>query len=336
MHHGAVRRLLLPWALVAACAAGEPDASEASGGATTSSAPSRLAPSDVTALEPLTSLAEMTPRDALLPDAVASRIGMLVEHYPAEDTLARLRVVCTRFDPKGQIRVVLQPLVLTDGVLGAQDAAVHVFYDLDAATTRVLAQRLTEAHSPPALARELAARGTLSRVTFLRNIDVKGNGWTFGGFDLAAGAVTPIVVPRTGGSEQNVIVHGSGPFASSLAPAPTGEATLGLLLDPVRLGILLDANPDAARSQIDAAISSARALEDPARFDSSTADCASCHLAESARIYGAAKKDAQAPSRTFTAAETLRACGYVGTRGMMSQRVQNESVVAAEKMGALL
>ena len=135
---------------------------------------------------------------------------MLVEHYAAEDTLVRLRVVCTRFDPKGQIRVVLQPLIVTDGVLGAQDAAVHVFYDLDAATTRQLASQLTAPHEATALARDFAARGALSRVTFLRNTDVKGNGWTFGGFDIKDGASAPISVPRTGGSEQNVIVNGNG------------------------------------------------------------------------------------------------------------------------------
>jgi hypothetical protein len=134
-----------------------------------------------------------------------------------------------------------------------------------------------------------------------------------------------------------VIVNGTtAPFTSSLAPAPSGDDTLGLLLDPVRLGIMFDANPDAARAQIDKGISGALDLESPAKFDSNTADCASCHLAESARIYGAAKKAGAAPARTFTAPETLRACGYVGAKAVMSQRVQNESAEAAQKMGALL
>jgi hypothetical protein len=264
---------------------------------------------------------------------------MLVEHYPAEDTLGRLRVVCTRFDPVGPIRVVMQPLLVTDGVLGAQDAAVHVFYDLDAPTTSELAARLASPHDVPALTKEFTARGKLSRTTFLRNTDVKGNGWTFGGFDIEAGALKPLVIARTGGNEQNVIVNGTGPFASSLAPAPASagdDATLGILLDPVRLGIMFDSNPDAAKAQIDKGIAGAVALEDPAKFDSNTADCASCHLAESARIFGAAKKAGVAPTRTFTAPETLRACGYVGSKAVMSQRVQNESAVAARKMGALL
>lgn len=336
MHHGDVRRLAVLTALVvAACAGSEPEGSATGAGATTS-APSRFVASDVTVLSPLATLDAMTPRDAFLPDAVAARVGMLVEHYSAEDTLARLRVVCTRFDPKGQIRVVLQPLIETDGVLGAQDAAVHVFYDVDTATMHDLAERLAQPHDAPALAREFAARGSLSRVTFLRNTDVKGNGWTFGGFDIENSALTPITVARTSGNEQNVIVNGTGPFASSLAPAPSGEATLGLLLDPVRLGILFDSNPDSAKAQIDKGVSAAEQLEDPAKFDSTTADCASCHLAESARIYGIARKASVAPARTFTAPETLRACGYVGTKPVMSQRVQNESVVAAQGMGALL
>ena len=153
---------------------------------------------------------------------------------------------------------------------------------------------------------------------------------------MKAGVATPLVIARTGGSEQNVIVNGTWPFASSLAPAPSGDATLGILLDPVRLGIMFDSNPDAAKAQIDKGVSGALALEDPTKFDSNTADCASCHLAESARIFGAAKKAGVAPARTFTAPETLRACGYVGAKPVISQRVQNESVVAAQKMGAFL
>lgn len=315
----------------AACIGSEPQRGE-----TSEAVVSRFAASDVTVLAPLTSLDAMASRDGLVPDEVASRIGMLVEHYPAEDSLERLRVVCTRFDPAGQIRLVLQPLIVTDGVLGAQDAAVHVFYDLDAPTTRALAARLAAPHEAGAVMREFVARGALSRVTFMRNTDVKGNGWSFGGFDVRGGQPMALEIPRTGGHEQNVVIHGAGPFATSLAPAPEGAATLGLLLDPVRLGVLLDANPDSARAQIDQGVSAAYALEDPARFTTSTADCASCHVAESARIYGVATKAGTAPERRFSAPETLRACGYVGTRAIVSRRTQNESALAAQKMGELL
>lgn len=321
---------------IAATAAVACTGSEPQRGETSEAVVSRFAASDVTVLAPLTSLDTMTPRAGLVPDDLASRIGMLVEHYPAEDSLERLRVVCTRFDPAGQIRLVLQPLIVTDGVLGAQDAAVHVFYDLDAPTTRALASRLAEPHEAGVVMREFVARGTLSRVTFLRNTDVKGNGWSFGGFDVRGGQPMALEVPRTGGHGQNVIIHGAGPFATSLAPAPEGEGTLGLLLDPVRLGVLFDANPDAARARIDEGVSAAFALEDPAKFTTDTADCASCHVAESARIYGVARKAGTGPERTFTAPETLRACGYVGTRAIVSRRTQNESAVAAQKMGELL
>lgn len=316
---------------LAACEGSEPSSS----GNAAIQANDRFTAGDVTVLSPLTSLDVMTPRAGLLPDDVASQIGMLVEHYTAEDTLERLRVVCTRFDPKGQLRLVLQPVIETNGVLGAQDATVHVFYDLDTAATRVMAQRLAARVEPSVVVRELVPNAALSRVTFMRNTDVKGNGWSFGGFDIAGSAVTPIVVGRVGGNSQNVIVNGSGPFATSLAPAPSGDATLGLLLDPVRLGILFDASPDSAKAQIDKGISAALALEDPAKFDNNTADCVSCHVAESARTFGAAKKSGIA-APVVTAAETLRACGYVGTKPMIAQRTKNESALAAQKMGELL
>jgi hypothetical protein len=241
-----VRRLAFCCLLAAACAVGEATSSE---GAAVGSSP--LGPDDVTVLAPLTSLETMTPRDLLLPDAIASQIGMLVEHFTAEDSLARLRVVCTRFDPKGQIRFVLQPLVVTDGVLGAQDAAVHVFYELPPAATRSMAARLAS-HSVDAPA--LAAQGTLSRVTFMRNTDVKGNAWSFGGFDVVNGQTSPLVVGRVGGSLQNVTINGT---ATSIAPAPSSDPTLGLLLDPVRLGILFEANPASAQAQVDKGISAA-------------------------------------------------------------------------------
>ena len=279
---------------------------------------------DVTVLAPLDLT---TPSDGLLPAAVASQIGMLVEHSAAEDSLARLRVVCTRFDPKGQVRFVLQPLVELDGVVTAQDAAVHVFYDVE---PRAMASRLAAPHDALVLGRELASRGTLSRVTFMRNTDVKGNGWSFGGFDIVNGNAAPIVVGRVGGSSQNVVINGSGPFAMSLAPAPSADPTLGLLLDPVRLGILREANPASARAQVDKGVAAALALEDPAKFDNNTADCASCHLAEPARNFGLAG------TKTFSAAETLRACGYVGVRPIISRRTKNESEDAARKMGELL
>lgn len=338
--------------------------------------PPKLGASDVTVLMPLTSLDAMRPRDGLLPDAIGAQVGQLVEHYTGDDTLARLRVVCARFDscaPKpggdanaciGEVRVVLQPLLVTDGVLGAQDAAVHVFYDLDAATKHDLTARIAalpgaNAGEPLAVSARMAnpdyataveslitdftTRGALSRVTFLRNTDVKGNAWMFGGFDINAGVAAPLVVPRVSGSQQGVVINGdiNGPFTSSLSPAPTGADTLGMLLDATRLDILASANPNSAEQAITTGEAAANALEDPAKHDSTTADCASCHLAESARIFGhqfaaAHGLEPAVPPQTFTAAQTLRACGYVGTTPMISQRTQNESALAAARMGALL
>jgi cytochrome c553 len=166
----------------------------------------------------------------------------------------------------------------------------------------------------------------------------------FGGYDVNAGVATPLVVPRVNGNQQGVVVNGdkTGPFSSSLSPAPTGADTLGMLLDATRLDILASANPSAAQQALTAGESAASALENPSVHDSTTADCASCHLAESARVFGdqfAATHGLDAAgtsTQTFTAAQTLRACGYVGTTPVLSQRTINESALAAERMGALL
>jgi hypothetical protein len=343
---------------------------------------------DVTVLAPLPPadhLDTLLGANGILPDAIASEIGQLVEQFTPDDTRARLRAVCTRFDPCapkpggdshaciGEMRLVFQPLLVRDGGLAAQDAAVHVFYDLDATTTRELARRLVGLadEAPPQLlgvsarlargdaayasafrqlVTDLAARGELSRVTFLRNVDVKGNSWTFGGFDLHAGVATPLANPGVGGSEQSVVIHGSGPFVFSLSPAPSGDATLGLLLDPTRLEILADANPDAAKARVTTGFGAALALENPTKNDASTVDCVSCHVAEAARVFAqdfaarsgfaldpssAFSADANPGSPAATAAETLRACGYVGAKAVISQRTVNESTVAARKMGEL-
>lgn len=337
-----------------------------------------LAPEDVTVLAPLPAPGDvdtlagpdevLATGEKLLPDAIRPRVGQLVEELTADEAMKRLRVVCTRFDPCapkpggardaciGEIRVVLQPLVESGGELSALDAAVHVFYDLDAATTRALADRLVAQRGSRDVVRvretvrAIAGRGELSRVTFQRNVDVKGNTWVFGGFDVRAGEATPLAVPRVGGSEQRIVVNGAWPFGVNLAPAPTGDATLGALLDPVRLDLLFDMNPASAKARVAEGHTAALELENPTLHDAASADCASCHVAgagrqlaediASARGLGALS-DAQrfdAPAAApveHRAAAALRACGYAGKTPILSQRTLNESARAAQKMGAL-
>jgi hypothetical protein len=135
-----------------------------------------------------------------------------------------------------------------------------------------------------------------------------------------------------------------------LSPAPSGDDTLGLLLDPTRLGVLSDANPDAARQRIQTGFDAAVALENPSIHDATTADCASCHVVGAARSFAeraakdraiglsSARRYAGEPTSSVTpgsAAEALRACGYVGRVPTLSVRTRNESVVAAAKMEEL-
>lgn len=385
-----------------ACTGAEGDATASGSSATTARDAGRLGerlgPSDVTVLWPLRepgSAGDLLGPDAplgdgkkLLPDSLSARVGQLVEHFTAEESARRLRVVCTRFDPcartasagpdrcVGQMRFVLQPLASTGGAVVAQDAAVHLFYEVSEPETARLASELAALPGAPdarplgavsarlerdggeygprlrAVISDFGARATLSRVTFMRNVDVKGNAWVFGGFDVdASGRPKDLVVPRVGGSEQRVVSQGSFPFTFSASPAPSGDDTLGLLLDPTRLGILAEANPEGARRRVHAGFEAALGLENPTIHDATTADCASCHVAGSARaVAERAAKDlgmTLPSSRRFpgepatqpapsTAADVLRACGYVGGAPTVSRRTKNESAVAAEKMEGLL
>ena len=312
-----VTRTLPLLMLVGAC-------STAAGQGSSSSAVVAPLPVDrLTILEPLST--SMIGPDELLPEAVRAGIGQLVEHETADESLHALRLVCTRFVP-GQVRFVLQPI----GATGARDAAVHVFHDLSATATKALAHQLAEGTVDPIAA---AAMGTVSRVTFVRNVDVKGNAWVFGGFDAVDGAFVPITIPRVGTSEQRVVTNGSFPFAASLSPRPTTDPQLGLLLDPVRLRILAESDAAGAQAKVQAGAEAARALESPATQNLTNTDCVSCHLAGAARRVAASF--AGTTVEAVTPAESLRACGYVGTRQVVSERTRNETSEAAAQWAAI-
>ncbi len=332
--------------LLGACAAGSE-----TGASTTSAVTGAVPVANVTMLAPLSTAmltaATVVGNGKLLPDAARAAVGQLVEHVTAGDSDAALRVVCTRIVPcekallhdanaddtcAAQVRFVLQPV---HADTGADDAAVHVFYELPAAAKPALARSLA---AGPVDAAATAALGTLARVTFVRNVDVKGNGWVFGGFDAT---LAPLTIPRIAATEQRIVTNGDFPFAISLSPKPPIDAgpQLGLLLDPVRLGILFDADPDRAKALVLAGDDAARALEDPRQHDTADTDCASCHVAGAARnvaavnaaAHGFALAAAAPAAFGATPAEALRACGYAGTAAVMSARLVNETSLAAAK-----
>lgn len=349
---------------------------------------STLALSSVTVLAPLASyptlLTADTPigDDALVPRDARAGFGQLVEHFTPDETVRDLRVVCTRFVPcarpiqsgdrracAGQVRFVLQPVrPSSEGSPTAQDAAVHVFYELSDDVTRTLATRLASApgahdrgalgvsssestQATQALAVDIASKGSPARVTFIRNVDVKGNTWVFGGHDRRGGGWAPIPIPRTTDVEQRVVTNGSWPFAISVTPRPTTDPSLGLLLDPTRLGILAESSPEAAKDRVSMGHRAALAIEDPHAHDTNDIDCASCHVAGVARRFGVEIASARGfgplPEPTpvvpgmalkatddgRTPAASLRACGYVGQTPVLSQRVVNETALAAVQMG---
>jgi hypothetical protein len=354
---------------LAACSAGADDAAS-NEQASTEATPSTLSLDVVTQVPTLAS-ATLGP-SGIVPDAVD--VGALVEHYTAAESRAALRVVCTRFEPCarsvadpantciGQVRFVLQPVLRDEtGAPYAQDAAVHVFYELPRDAMHAVARKLAalpSAHEQRALAPvdrdprvslDAVAAGRAVRVTFVRNVDVKGNTWDFGGFDLGSGAIVPLVVPRTSATEQRIVVNGSWPYGISISPRPSTEPDLGALLDPTRLGILADSSPDVAAARVSSGYAAALSIEDPTQHDASNVDCASCHVAGAARRVAIESRLAElAPPAPVVRgvpldalangkgqAEILRACGYAGKTAVVSQRTVNESALAAVRMGEL-
>jgi hypothetical protein len=313
----------------------------------------------------------------LLPFSVFEHAPELTLYADKAGQYAALRVVSVRVDPcfpslvdapnpscRFQVRLVLQPIYEDAGVY-AEDAAVHVFYDLPAGDFIDLLADLLELQSVPknaplAVHSSIANEGLdgpsatglratllahiganrLTRMTFMQ-LTGKKNAWVFGGFDFDGATATPIAILNLGVTEQTFTNNPLGDplgFAGSVTPSLTGA--------PEDLSPLYD-SATASQSDDDTLwplYESALRIENPTRHSPESVDCVSCHTAQPARLWldrntalgtkpsefrFTSSFDLTVPAPIEDTTSVLRAFGWLGTRPAVSARVVNESAAVA-------
>lgn len=172
--------------------------------------------------------------------------------------------------------------------------------------------------------------------------------WIFQGFDVSAGQTTVIKVARTANrTAQGVIVSGStaSEFSGGMNPPPAQDLDFAAL---VRDSI--GAQKRFSEEQIKTIIGKAFDYENPTKHNPGTLDCASCHLANSARQWGEVNFKAWDWQKEFSnvayqsswnltnvnpgplRTNRLRAFGYFTNQPAISQRVINETAATMQSL----
>jgi hypothetical protein len=220
---------------------------------------------------------------------------------------------------QAQIRLVFQPLTYTSGSTIAFDGAVHAFYSLTAdelvsAVRDVIGAREANGGSedlgPLAVHPIMAAQGpggpmaraldaivtryagaaNLVRFTLLRSASLVGNPgsgedrfWNFSGYDVAGGALTPMVIPALPAGSTNVnFLSTTEPLEGTFSPDTSAADDMQAMASATRFDT---ASKDEQSRDFDAALR----IENPDFHSPNTIDCASCHLAQPSRDLVAAK-----------------------------------------------
>ena len=258
-----------------------------------------------------------TPYTTLIPDptgkgGVGSDVSM---------TYANLRVVGVRFDPcfaqigaitdpsqcDNQIRLVLQDLSFASGATSAIDGAVHAFYRVDraeltktireiinlrkangqtktmgplAAHPLVVKQGLAGAYAAglEKIILEHCGSDNLIRFTHFQSGNLQ-TVWGFTGFDLAGSKATPMVVPTL--PNKSVSSSFFAGFGAPIAGGFTPETTSG---DDVAVLVNVTNAKAATKTAAQDAYEASLRIENPNFHSPNTIDCASCHVAEGARL----------------------------------------------------
>lgn len=302
---------------------------------------------------------------SILPPWAIAALPPLASPEEAEWAWAQLRAVAVRFDPcfasvqldascKNEVRIVWQPVANDPKEPGtlAMDAAVHTFYAVsrDELVHAVRAVR-DAAGSPdegtlsvhPTLAKEglkgdfakalraevlrITGEKRLTRVTFM-TLPRAEHEWVFGGFDVVDGAAA--ILKPTGVDAMTQTVRG----------LATNEKTISAKVEPevgpddpspILSATISSVTPDVASAAYNASLR----LENPRLTTPESRDCASCHLAASARRLGEASFSLTTDGRVDAyigglkheagPAQSFRAFGYFGKKPSVSARVANET-----------
>lgn len=392
------RPITLGWIVAAACSApasapvapGEP-------APTSTTTPITLTPADVTMIWPMPR--DAAGRDAMIAATATGGHGELLPaaHYkvpvlderdwevkdPQVDR-TRLRVVAARLDPcfasfapptdpscVNQVRLVMQ-VIRPDGGgvkdrMGANDGAVHAFYQLPRAELLALVRELAALGAKhggtasetlgvhPILARDgtssdyakqlhalLLARigaNRLTRVTFFARTAAREPLWPFGLFDMIDGNLVQQDIVTLGAKRQTL--EGAGP-RKVIEPQTTSADNPGALLavmGPTR----------TATERERAAYAALLRIQNPTKHTPDTMACAECHTAQ--RMQRAAEKTLGLLATEFAAdhfatgtplpetpidAENFHAAGYLGDNLAVSVRTANETAAVVAALTALL
>jgi hypothetical protein len=358
----------------------------------------KVDPQDIALIFPLTK----APRDvdamlagtsrgafgALVPRAAFDKLpGPLDARSPGpastqgEPARAGIKVVAARIDPcfaipgggapcVPQLRLVFQGIHVANGTVGADDGAVHVFYELPQdrlvyLVKQVLTLREREGNYLPAplgvhpimerqgpsgafamglknILLQHAGESRVTRVTFFLRTNSRQSQWIFGQLDKVGGDYQRALIPTTTGDEQTFSgINAEGFSFSKPTPATTHTDDLTLLLNTAEA---MKADANARQRAFEAALR----IDNPAKHSPDTIDCTSCHvattLAEDARTRWRLTDSAQAeytPKAPFggpapRSIENLHAMSYLGRELGLTQRTANETAVSVAAVNELL
>lgn len=327
----------------------------------------------------------------LLNPAFLGTIPPLTPVMNEGDIAASLRVIAVRVDPcfplptpqscQKQIRLVWQPIEPGfRGRVQSVDAALHSFYVLEDQEFSSLLKDLEtwkknhqlqtaglplqihpawaqQADKSPALlafndiVKKYAGPANISRVTVMV---VRGGGdmWSFSGFEVRSGQLKLMKIPRLDRSAQafvNFAVPSDHFERGMISPAATGDDSFNKVIgnsDRLKVG-----NEEILRKELRAIYRA----EDPHSFNPENMDCASCHVAQPARVwlernrtdlgiealansfaYKNAGYNLQNISPGLKNTQIIRAFGYFGENPAISQRVIHESAEVADAINRYL
>lgn len=331
-------------------------------------APPALVDQDVSLLVPLAAARSFLPASGAVGDGAALVSRELFDRLPPmtvvdePDALyAALSTVGVRFDAcftegrgqqtcRPQVRLVLQPVFDSADGATTRDTAIHLFFSVDEAQLKravrelsllrtktgvVVGEGLTGSHpgfeqaawvdGAKAILVPLLRAERVVRVTSM-DVHASNQAWIFSGFEVSGGTFTPIVVPTLSPAVDAHVTSTGGrdSIAITLDPLPVAEPTLPTVLQA-------SARMQASGEDLAAAVAGLLRLEDPTAHNPGTVDCASCHVAATARwhlVNQAPSVSADSPiavSEVYADSRAMRAFGYFFQAPALSPRVQRET-----------
>lgn len=294
----------------------------------------------------------MLPGAQVLPRELFDQLHPLTVVDEPDALFGALAVVGLRADPcfiegatsspcRPQLRLVLQPVFQAPEGVTTRDAAVHLFFEVDAPTLLEHVQEVARLRArfgglferPEARAaftsrvKALAIRARLSKVTQM-SVHASNEAWIFGGFALDGATLVQQRLPTLEKKEHHV---------SSTGATRTLTATLipRSVIEPEFSQAMTEGRRD------DTGLSAALdRLESATGHNPGTVDCGACHLASTARWHwaasGAPVDGTGAPiDASYADSRNLRALGYFFTQPAISPRVRRETAASLSAFDAL-